>query len=342
MKIYTRIITLVLLLSPFFLAAPFALSQMFLGASVNVVIDPPTPAPRSSVLITIESFSTDLNQASFVWYVNGVIKKQGPAEKTLTLITGGLGTTQIVDVDIDTKDIGPVSKRITIAPAEVDIIEQADSFTPPFYKGKTLTPPEGQVTLIALPSLVTQGGRKLSSSEIIFKWKRDNKVLGDQSGLGKNTLTLTAPYAPGETTIVTLEASAPGYNLSANQRYYLSPGTPEIVFYENNPLLGVTLNRALSTPYLLSQSEVTFIAYPFTFDADVLSNTDTSLLWNINYKNVETPKIGRNILTLRRPEGVSGSSNVSLDIQNSKKAFSFGSKNILVNFGDSGRKNNSF
>ncbi len=314
---------------------PTVFGQSTLGTGVTVSMDPQMPAPGQMVTIMVESFSTDLNQATFTWLVNGVVKKQGKAIKTFTLTAGAVGSTQMVEVDIDTKDIGNVAKRLVVAPAGVEVIEQADSSVPPFYKGKALSSPQGQVILIALPTLVTQSGRRLSSAEIVFTWKQNGKVLGDKSGLGKDTLSVTTPFIAEQILEINVEASSPENNLYATKKYFIQTGTPKIIFYENSPLLGILSNRALKNSYTLTKDEITITAYPFFFAPSVLNDPATNFNWSINGSPVEPTGASRNILTLRKPGGVSGISIVSLSLQNIKRVFESASQSLQVGFGES-------
>lgn len=327
----------------FYLAfSTVALAQGIPGAGVNTIVEPKNPAAFETILITLESFSTDLNQADIKWYLNGALKKQGKAVKTFETLTGDIGTSLTIEAVINTKNIGTLTKKVIIAPTEIDIIEQADSFVPPFYKGKALASTEGNVTLISLPLFVTSNGKKLSSNDIVFKWKRNGRVLPDESGLGRNSIAVDVPYIKEAVVKFEVEATAPVYNLIATESHFVQPENPEIIFYENNPLLGIMFNKALKGTLVLNKDEAAITAYPFFFGEAVISDRNTNFRWSINGKTV-TPTGGkRNSMTLRRPAGATGVSVVSLSIENTKRVFETASQSLRIDLGNSSAKSVEF
>ena len=327
----------------FYLAfSSVASGQGIPGAGVNVSTQPRNPGAFQTITISLESFSTDLNQAYIKWYLNGSLQKEGRAIKTFTAETGRVGSSLTVEALIDTKNLGTITKKVTVIPAEVEIIEQADSFTPPFYKGKALASTEGGVTLIALPLFITSSGRKVSSEEVIFKWKRNGSVLFDESGLGRNFITVKVPYIKEAVVKFEVEATSPEHNLIARGTHFLQPENPQIIFYENNPLLGLIFNKALTGTRLLSKDEVVITAYPFFFDEGVINDQNTNFRWSINGRTTNPTERKRNSITLRRPEGASGISIISLSIENTKRIFESASQSLRIDLGNSNARSIQF
>src|SRR3990167_742525 len=67
----------------------------------------------------------------------------------------------------------------------VDILWQGDTYTPPFYKGKSLWSNQSRITFVAIP----QGLGNPAS--LNYKWTKNGTVLGNINGIGKNTLSFT-------------------------------------------------------------------------------------------------------------------------------------------------------
>ncbi len=325
----------------FFAFSSTTFGQGIPGAGVNVSIQPRNPKAFQTITISLESFSTDLNQANIKWYLNGSLQKEGRAMKNFTAETGSLGSVLTAEVVIDTKNLGVITKKVTVIPAEVEIIGQADSFVPPFYKGKVLASTEGYQTLIAIPSFVTKSGRKISPNDIVFKWERNGSVLSDDSGLGRSLITVKVPYIKEAVEKFEVEVSAPEHNLNATEIYFVSPENPQIVFYENNPLLGVMFNRALNETLNLNKDEIAIIAYPFAFNKGVITSADSNFSWKINNNKV-SPTGKRNIITLRRPTDSKGVSSVSLSIENSKRVFESAYQSLRINLGNSDTQSPQF
>ena len=59
---------------------------------------------------------------------------------TFTFTAGSLGKTQKVTVNGVENDGTSITQSISVMPASIDLIWQAHSYTPPFYKGKALFP----------------------------------------------------------------------------------------------------------------------------------------------------------------------------------------------------------
>ncbi|MFQ5754351.1 MAG: hypothetical protein ACE5HI_20410, partial [bacterium] len=149
------------------------------GEVILFDVSPENPRPGQIVTVAIESFSVDLDRASSItWLVNGEAVNRGAGVKQIQFETGELGSVSVVDVVVRGTDIGTVSESVTIRPTEVDLIWEAGVYTPPFYSGKALPSSESEITIVAVPQLVTSSGNKLKSSDLIFTWKKDGKVLG--------------------------------------------------------------------------------------------------------------------------------------------------------------------
>lgn len=323
-KIKTIIVALLFTLS--FVSSSVAYADLAPGASITINITPTSPAPGDSVTISAVSFSTDLNQARFSWLINGIVRREGIGIKNFNFTAGNLGTVQKVSIAVETKDIGTFNKEIVIAPAALDVVEQADSYTPPFYKGKALPSPQGNVTLIALPNFIAPNGLRISPNNIVFKWKQGGRVLGSDSGLGANTLSVSAPLIAEQSAQVDVEASSPENSLSASATHILRATNPEVILYENNPLLGVLFNHAISNPFTMIGDELSLYASPYFFD----SATNLDYGWAINNSSVSST--GRlNQLVLRKPDA-NGSSLVSVTIKNPDKIFQQGQKGLLIQF----------
>ena len=171
---------------------------------------------------------------------------------------------------------------------------------------------------------------------------RNGSVLPDESGLGKSSITVKVPYIKEAVEKFEVEATAPEYNLNATETHFVMPENPQIVFYENNPLLGITLNRALNETFDLNKDEIEVIAYPFTFDSSIINETSAKFRWSINGNRVSPTAGKNNIITLRRPVGTKGLSSISLSIENTKRVFESSSKSLKINLSDPNTKSVQF
>jgi len=118
---------------------PLALAQIpQLGNQLQLDVRPQAPRPGDTVSITAQSFSADVNRSNFTWSVNGKVIKRGLGENKIEFRTGEAGSVSVVRVIVETPTLGTLSSELTLRPARVNLIWEADSYTPPFYQGKAL------------------------------------------------------------------------------------------------------------------------------------------------------------------------------------------------------------
>ena len=135
------------------------------GEVVLFDVSPENPRPNQIVTIDIESFSIDLDRAdSITWLINNEVVSRGAGIKQMQFETGKLGSHSVIDVVVRGTSMGAITESITIAPTEVDLIWEADSYTPPFYSGKALPASDADITIVAISQFVTSSGTKLKSS----------------------------------------------------------------------------------------------------------------------------------------------------------------------------------
>src|SRR3990167_8183019 len=80
-----------------------------------------------------------------------------------------------------------VSPIFRLHAQEVDILWQGKTYTPPFYKGKTLWSSQSKIALLAIPHISGAG----NPVNLTYKWIKNGTVLGNINGVGKNTLAFT-------------------------------------------------------------------------------------------------------------------------------------------------------
>jgi len=283
----------------------------FLIPEINISVIPENPEPNSTVYISINSFDTDLNSASISWQVNSKTIKSGVAEKNIEITVGGITNTTAITVTIRTLSGDVVEKTISIRPSIVDLYWQSDSTTPPFYKGKALFSHQNTVTVVALPQITTSSGALADSRVLTYKWKKNGSVQESQSGYGKNTYTFISSIIsrPLE---VSVEVTSPNIQTVGFGSVNLFPREPELFFYEKKPLLGIQFEKAITGNYEMLSPEIMVVAYPYYFDANRIFG-DLIYRWSINGKSLEDNEPTQ---VFRVPNGASGTSNISLFVEN--------------------------
>lgn len=326
----SRLITILICI--FFLSTVPVYAQTSAGLTENDIsfgLLPENPRPNSNTTITIETFSFNLNAATIRWYVNGVLKKEGKGVKELTVTTGVLGSVTNITINISTPQ-GELTKNIVIRPSSVDILWEAQTYTPPFFKGKSLFTHQSNIKFTAIPQ-ISVNGKNVPATDLLYTWSKDGEVMSQQSGYGKQSIGITGSVISRNLDIeVTVEDPKTG--VTAYTTTQISPTDPEIVMYVSDPLYGTQYNKAITDNIVLSKAEVTFEAVPFFFSTSHENLTNNmSYNWLINGADIDDGK-NTNKRVFRKVGDTTGISNISLNATQLSKILQFSSKNILINF----------
>ncbi len=312
-----------------FLAIPVGAafnSPVSSGYNLELKLDPEYPSANQTVSAKVELYGLAIEKNEILWSIDGIIKERGIGQKEFFFQTKDWGENTILTVQVNTSNNGQLQKQIQITPAEVDLIWEADTYTPPFYKGKALNSSNSIVNVVALPNFIDKNGQKISSEKLIYNWKEDWKIKGLQSGYGKNTFSLEGPQTNRSKSVTVTIESVDGA-LKTEKSISFRSENPEIVFYRQDPLLGTLYNTVIKNEYSLGSEEIKIIASPFFFSPQN----------NINYKwtmNGQIMNFYNNEIILRQPEGKTGSAQIALKIQNMDSILQFTDNNFIVNFED--------
>lgn len=330
----------ILILLGFIVTVPVN-AQTGLGSSDIVIsMNPENPAPNQTVLVSVQSYITDINSAKISWSVNGRVMKSGTGEKTFSFTTGSANTTTTLGISVITSDGETINKSIRLNPVYVDLIWESESYTPPFYKGKALFSYQNKITFIAIPHIRGSNGAEISPKNLIYKWKRNGTVVENASGYGRNTYLFiqTVIARPVE---VSVEVTSPSINTFGTATSYVAPSDPFIEFYEKSPIYGIQFQKALSgTIQMKDTREITVTSIPYFFGTKDPSN-ELSYKWLINGSPIDND-LTQPTRIFRQVENTSGTANISVSIGHSDKILQLASKNFNLNFSAPATEQSSF
>lgn len=313
----------------------FTLFGFFANAQVRstdivLTLTPQFPNPNQNVDATLNSHTTNLDKANISWSVNGQDLNSGIGKKSFSFKVGAAGSSNVLSVTIDTIDGQSLLKTATLTPANVDMLWEAyDSYTPPFYKGKALVPNQGSFKVVAIPNLVNQSG-KVNVNNLSYTWKKDGNPQPDSSGWGKNSFIFQNSYLD-ENNIIEVKASDISGGTTASGKTTLYTGSPKVVFYENDPSLGVKWNKALNDGFAIAPTGKTFIAEPYFFSPKNINSSELTFDWSLNGQKIETPS-PKNVLSIKPDVGQSGSAIIKLSVNNINTLFQSVEKQFNVDF----------
>ncbi len=279
--IATVLIVVPILIAPSALSAQF--SPLGFENTVSLQVSPRYPEPDARVTLTLSSTYFDLSASAITWYVDGD-KQPTEGDRSLTIDTGPSGRVIAVSVVVENSE-GTAEANARIIPAEVDLLAEANTFTPPFYSGRARASAGSTVTLQALPRLVPPGAGAIPAEQLNFTWRRNGDVLGSLSGRGRQTLTIPAPLLFGADTI-SVEVVSTDKTIGAETSISINTQDPELVLYFEDPRYGVLYGRALGSLSVVNEREAVFVAVPYF--APVRSSADASLryAWRVNRTEV--------------------------------------------------------
>jgi len=319
---FVAVFTLLIAAAPTATAAPTNPNDI---TTLILSIDPEFPKADEDVTVTVVSYAIDLNRSILNWYVNDEKVLQGAAEKKLTVKSGSYGTKKTVRVQAISSD-GRVSENsIYIAPTQINILWQADTYTPPFYKGRRLYSNNSDVFLTAIPNST------FAPNELIYTWKRDGDVIPDTGGLGKNTITLKGSIIMRER-ILSVDAVSLDGSYFAHTFIRLNQIYPKVLMYEDNPLYGVRFEQALGKQSTLAGDEIKINAYPLFYSTKSRLLNNVSYTWSVGSNKVNQAKDNSSVILKRDPTAKTVNVILETKSKDTNKLFQLAKTTATINF----------
>lgn len=259
-----RRIAFLLLFTLLVSSAPLAHAQFVPGITeLNISLSPQNPRPYDTVTATVSSTLIDLAGADISFSLNGTVIEQG--NRTATFTVGGAGSKNTISV-VARDGSGAHTAQTVIRPVDVIIVQEPSTTVHPFYSGAALTAQNGGIRLIAMTDFQTSPGVRIPTANLAFTWRLGDRILESDSGLGKNVLIATAPPRYRDAKI-TVSVSSQDGALFGDAAATVTPASPTVLVYKNDPLAGIDFAHAFSTLVPLVGDEETFRAVPFYFGA---------------------------------------------------------------------------
>jgi len=280
------------------------------GASASLVVLPTFPEPESNITVSLDAYSMNTVGASINWYVDGKEVVASKNERSILVRSGSLGKKTSVNAQVIVPNGPSFTARRDIIPAVVDLVIEADTYVPAFYRGRALPSGESAIRAIAIPHT----GGSLSPSSLTYKWEYNGGVLLGGPVRGKQSINLTmSRFADNRLTVTIIDGN--GQSI-AEKSLFLNPVDPELHFYEDNPLRGLH-ERAITDSFALIGDETTLFGEPYYMQTDLTSRTAT-FSWTINGEKTVYQNPDPHSITLRRSGG-GGSAAVELKAMTTAK-----------------------
>jgi hypothetical protein len=297
-------------------------------------ISQPNPKPGEAVTFTVTTYSFDLDRSNVRWTVNGKVVLSGIGEKRIQTTLGTAGQTTTVGVVVSSS-AGTFSKTFSVKPVQdVDLVWEAKSYTPPFYKGKALFSYQGEVTVEAIPNFF-QGGKRINPKNLVYTWKNDGNNIPSASGYGKNSVKLQPQGINIQPLDISVTVSSLDNSLTGIGSTVIGTQQSSGVFYIYSSLYGTLYNHALPQNFELKDSEITIERSPYFFSvSSPYSNQAVSYTWSINNQAIPSQSAIGNRILLKRPANTAGISLISVKATSLDKLLQYDTAGISISFGN--------
>lgn len=308
--------------------APFSLQayQLYssVGADVNISVKPENPGPFQDVVINIQSYNLDLNHCRISWYKDSKLLASNSGLKNFSFRTGAIGSQSVINLVINPSyGDKQVKMAIVFSPLEIELLWQADTFVPYWYKGKAKPSSEAKITVSAITRIKDSTGKEVPPESLIYEWKKDGKILNNESGVGKNILTFTGNKKGGVNKVnVMISNSNKSLKGEASTEIFINE--PQIVFYEEKPLIGIAKQTALMKKFSLN-NQMILKAVPFFFSDKNLLNFS----WKINNTKVLNDENDPSKLLLKVVDK-NVSSRIDLQVSHPNKLLQSGKNDLII------------
>lgn len=307
----------------------FAQANMSTAYNNDLEIEtiPSYPRPNEMVSIILSLYTGDLNSADIAWYKNEKVVLSGKGETKYSFRMGNVGEETKIEINIKLLNGASFSKTIDLNPASVDFVWEANSYTPPFYKGKALHPRQGTLKIVAMPEFV-KDGKRISPANLVYQWKNKTTAYQSQSGYGKNSIILDGSLL-GREEYVEVSVTDPVNNLISANSITIQPVDPEIVFYENDPYYGLIFDKAIAGNFDLKGDEIQILAAPYYFTEEKYGLLNYN--WELNGQSIPELSNSRTAI-FKKPEQGSGKSVISLNMENLNRILQQADAGLTMNF----------
>ncbi|MCK5591775.1 MAG: hypothetical protein KAI72_07450 [Candidatus Pacebacteria bacterium] len=290
---------------------------------VDVVISPEIAKPNQTISASLSGTLIDFNSSDIYWYLDNEIQKHGIGEKSFSFMSGEVDEKTVLDVIIMIPDGRRIDLQKIIEPMEVDLIWEADTYTPPFYRGKAMPTYKSPIKVVAIP------GGKNSKTKFIYNWSIDNlnNIVG-ASGYNQSTFTTFGSYA-GYNRKINVTMFSFDKSKKMKKTIQVTSIEPELVLYENNSLMGIIFNSSLNNTKDITKNEFSVKAEPYFITRGEMKNVQYE--WAIDNNRIGDENRQDKVVTFIRPDG-SGKADLEAYIKNTNNFYQEAGAEVTLSY----------
>jgi len=322
MKYFILVLTFLFIPSGFSLAQLGNISTGIIDQGPSIELEPRYPSPNAEITASLNDYSLSGQVSSIDWYINGKKIKEALNQRSVEFKTGNVGTRTTIETIISIQGNGTQNIKRVIEPLYLDIIIEAQTRVPSFYKGRALPSVGSKVNLTALLD-----GGSIPSNNLIYTWKVNDSVI-DNGGL-RGQYKISTPTSSWGNDTLSLTISDITGNIITHRDIEIPSTNPEVLFYESNTLQGISQTPIKESLNLIGKS-VTIQAEPYNLDI-LIYNRPPLLEWKID--SIRNPNNSGNPyeITLARQEG-KGDSTIDFHVRSLTELLQGSRSSININY----------
>lgn len=292
---------------------------------------PEKPAPGKAFTVYVATYSADLDRALISWYLNGSLYKQDAGLKQITLIAPEFGKTMNIEAVAEFQSGTQASGRTTISGSEINLLWQAQTYTPPFYQGKALPAFRSKVTVLAVPNMFDAAGNRIENQDIVFNWTFNGDPVQEGSGIGRDSIVVQGNFIDPDLDIQVAASSIDG-SITAEKTINLAARDPILRIYQNHPTLGVLYNHAAPVSFNTNENEIKLEAVPYYFSVKKPNEQKLIYSWITN-NTKNTDLTGPSVGFVNAKQAIA-TNDISVKIQNQSEMLQSATSKMILRFQD--------
>ncbi|OIO32096.1 MAG: hypothetical protein COZ49_02755 [Candidatus Yonathbacteria bacterium CG_4_10_14_3_um_filter_47_65] len=300
-------------------------------AHTNLFIEtePKNYQANQNITVSLKSYLADIDRAYISWYVDEKNVTSGIGKTKINIKTKDAGTRTTIRVVVDPieKDIDSIEKTIILYPTDFDVLWEADSYTPPFYKGKALYTAHSKIKLVAMPNFPNN-----LADNLFYEWEKNINRLRSESGYGRSVVNLDKIAENYGNMRIDVAVSTLDKSIASYRIFNIPSAQQAIIFYEDDPIEGVMYNRAVGKTFDTAKKEFTIVAEPYYFSQTDKKNGSLDFSWQVN--NADKPGYEQKIAFTQEKSGI-GNAYVKLAMRNLGNIYQSAREYLTINFNNS-------
>ena len=295
-----------------------------LFTQLSLIATPNYPEPHETFTVELSAPDENYSGALIKWYINGTEDLSARNKRQHSLTAGAIGEQMTIRVTLEKQGGGIDETTLIIKPIRIDMVIEAPTMVPSFYAGRAL-PSRGSK---ARATAIIHTGSKINRSNLTYRWELNGNVLEAGAIRGLSSVNFDMPLGFESYLDVTISDS----NGTIGQKsIQVVPAEPQILFYEENPLLGVT-GEAFSREKVVLGNQLTIRGEPYYINS-YKDNPKYLVEWSLGSQRTTTSNTAEpNVITLRS-DGTRSRSNISLRMADVSKLSAPISNAFFLRFG---------